>query len=183
MPASTLPRNSLPPLGISLVAPTMPHSKLLASAGSLTSGGHSYYGTHNVLDTQSCFDSTFLYATPLLVSSATLGCTIVDYVVVATTINAFAGRCKFQLFVPIFRTGYVGTASRNNAPSLHATIQAIKNLPYPTLTPPPAIGSISTIYLLSTRPSLPFFPTTFKNVASTLPSHNYMMDYLPTCRT
>jgi hypothetical protein len=73
-------------------------------------------------------DSTFPHATPLLVSSATLGPTVVDSVAVATTINAFIDQRKFQLFVPIFCTDYVGTADRNNAASLHATIQAIKKL-------------------------------------------------------
>jgi hypothetical protein len=108
---------------------------VLASAGSLTSGGHSYYGALNFLDTQSCFDSTFPHATPLLVSSATLGTTIVNYVAVATTINAFVDQCKFQLFIPIFCTDDVGTADRNDAASLHATVQAIKKLAISYLNP------------------------------------------------
>jgi hypothetical protein len=101
---------------------------VLASAGFSTSGSHSYYGTLDFLYTQSCFNSTFPHATPLLVSSATLGTSVVDSVAVDTTINAFVHQCKFQLFIPIFRTDYAGTADRNDAASLHATVQAINKL-------------------------------------------------------
>jgi hypothetical protein len=157
---------------------------VLAYAGFSTSGGHSYYGTLDFLDTQSCFDSTFPHATPLLVSSATLGTIVVDSVAVATTINTFVGQCKFQLFIPIFRTGYIGTADRNDAASLHATVQAIKKLAMSYRNPVSGhwVNLTPTIYLPSTQPSLPFSPTTVNYGASSL-SRSFMMDYLPTFRT
>jgi hypothetical protein len=123
---SHTPTTSTVPNTLAIQSPRM--AAVLASAGSSTSGGHAYYCTLNFLDTQSCFDSTFPHATPLLVSSATLGTTVIDSVAVAITINAFVDQCKFQLFLPIFCTGYIGTADRNDAASLHATVQAIKKL-------------------------------------------------------
>jgi hypothetical protein len=41
-------------------------------------------------------------------------------------LNLFLDRCKFQIFLPIFRSNYVGTANLDDAASLHATVQALK---------------------------------------------------------
>jgi hypothetical protein len=41
-------------------------------------------------------------------------------------LNKFLDLCKFHLFVPIYRSDYVGTFDRDDAASLHATIQSLK---------------------------------------------------------
>jgi hypothetical protein len=106
---------------LSVVSPRM--SAVLASTHSSSS---SYFGTLAFLDSQSEFEAVFPDPVPLLVTSTTAGAVSVDSTTLLTQLLSFIDRCKFQLFVPIFRCDYVGTADRDDASSLHATIQALK---------------------------------------------------------
>ena len=54
---------------------------------------------------------------------------------VSTVIHAFIDQCKFQVFLPIFRSDYVGTANRDDAASLHATVQSLKKYSMPFRNP------------------------------------------------
>ncbi len=106
---------------LSVVSPRM--SAVLAST---TTSSSSYYGTLDFLDSQSEFEAVFPDPVPLLVTPTTAGAVLVDSTTLLTQLLAFIDRCKFQLFIPIFRCDYVGTADRDDASSLHATIQALK---------------------------------------------------------
>jgi hypothetical protein len=106
---------------LSVVSPRM--SAVLAST---TTSSSSYYGTLDFLDSQSEFEAVFPDPVPLLVTPTTAGAVSVDSITLLTQLLSFIDRCKFQLFVPIFRCDYVGTADRDDASSLHATIQALK---------------------------------------------------------
>jgi hypothetical protein len=89
--------------------------------------GASYFGSLDFLDSQSAFDLLFPYPVPLLVTPSSSSVSI-DSTSLLVDLNSFLDRCKFRLFVPIFRYDYVGSSDRNDAASLHATIQALKKL-------------------------------------------------------
>ena len=105
-----------------------PRMAAVLASHSSASCGHSYFGSLDVLDFQSVFDSTFPQPVPILLSSSSAVGSSIDSTSVHDTINAFVDQCKFHCFVPIFRTDYVGTSDRNDAASLHATAQALKKL-------------------------------------------------------
>jgi hypothetical protein len=92
----------------------------------------SYFGPLDFLDSQVAFDAVFPHPVPLLVTSSTSGMSVNSSVLLLEFLS-FVDRCKFHLFVPIFR---VGTANRDDAASLHATIQALKR---PAMSYPHAI--------------------------------------------
>jgi hypothetical protein len=86
--------------------------------------------------TPNLFDLTFPQPISLLLSSSCSNYPV-NSLSVRSTINSFADQCKFHLFVPIFRTGYVGTADRNDSASLQATVQALKKLAMSSWHPTP----------------------------------------------
>jgi hypothetical protein len=96
---------------------------VLVTAGT---SGSSYYGSLDFLDSQASFDLTFHRPAPLLVTvSPTVGL-LIDSISPPASLNTFLDQCKFRVFIPIFRSDYVGTADRDDAASLHATVQALK---------------------------------------------------------
>jgi hypothetical protein len=97
---------------------------VLASAGSSCS---SYFGSLDFLDSQSAFNTIFPHPVPLLFLNSSTGVTI-DSISLSVILDKFLDRCKFHLFVPIFRFDYVGTFARDDAASLQATISALKRL-------------------------------------------------------
>jgi hypothetical protein len=99
-------------------------------AANTSSGGFSYHGSLDFLDSQSIFDSTFPVPTPLIVTKSS-----VDAVSIRKAINLVIDQCKFRAFVPIFRSDYVGTADRNDSLSLHATVQTLKKFNMSTRNP------------------------------------------------
>jgi hypothetical protein len=98
---------------------------VLASSGT---SGFSYFGSLEFLDFQSAFDITFPNPSPLVATTTSSSGLSLDFASIPVSITAFVDSCKFQLFVPLFRTDYVGHAARDDAASLHATVQAIKKL-------------------------------------------------------
>jgi hypothetical protein len=104
----------------SLLSPRM--SAVLASS---TASRSSYFGSLDFLDCQATFDSTFPKPVPLLVTISSNGVSL-DSLSLSVSLNKFIDHCKFHLFVPIFRSDYVGTFIRDDAASLHATLQALK---------------------------------------------------------
>ncbi len=114
-------------------SPTKPSAdsaspRMAAVLASSNASGSSYLGSLDFLDIQSAFDITFPHPTPLVLTISTNSGLSVDYVSIPLAVTAFVDLCKFQLFVPLFRTDYVGIANRDDAASLHATVQAIKKL-------------------------------------------------------
>jgi hypothetical protein len=97
---------------------------ILASSNGSSLSGHSYYGSLDFLGCQKSFNLICPHPTPLLLSVSHSGKPTVDTVTISANISTFTDRCKFELFIPLFRTNYVGTADRNDANSLHASIQA-----------------------------------------------------------
>jgi hypothetical protein len=95
---------------------------VLASTSKTTS---SYFGSLDFLDCQSIFDATFPRPVPLLVTPSPAGASV-DSTSLLSDLNLFIDGCKFHLFVPIFRSDYVGSSDRDDTASLHATIQALK---------------------------------------------------------
>ena len=114
---------ALPPPALALVSPRM--TAVLAST---VASGSSYYGSLDFLDSQSVFDLTFPNPLPLRVIPSSTTSLSVDSLSLQQSLTAFIDQCKFQVFLPIFRSDYVGTADRNDAASLHATVQALKKL-------------------------------------------------------
>jgi hypothetical protein len=104
-----------------LLSPRM--SAVLASS---SASGSSYFGSLGFLDSQAEFDSTFPQPVPLLVSVSTTTGLSIDSLSLLAALNLFLDHCKFQIFLPIFRSDYVGTANHNDAASLHVTVQALK---------------------------------------------------------
>jgi hypothetical protein len=94
-------------------------------ASTITSSS-SYFGPLDFLDSQLAFDTTFLHPVPLLVTLSSATSVSIDSVTALLAIHKFVDQCKFLLFLPIFGSEYVGTADRDDAGSLHATIQALK---------------------------------------------------------
>jgi hypothetical protein len=100
---------------------------MAAALASGSAGGHSYYGSLNFLDSQAVFDLVFPHPIPTLIVASSTSSSV-DSNSVRDVITTFANQCKFQLFVPIFWTDYVGTADRNDSASLQATVHALKKL-------------------------------------------------------
>jgi hypothetical protein len=94
----------------------------------LANSSHSsYFGPLDFLDSQTAFDLIFPNPVPLLVTTSPTGASI-DSLSLSVSLDKFLDTCKFQLFVPIFRSDYVGTFTRNDAASLQATVAALKKL-------------------------------------------------------
>jgi hypothetical protein len=111
-----------PPPPAVLVSPRM--SAVLAADGS---SEFTYRGSLDFLELQSCFDTVFPHPTPSQFGYSNSS-SVLDTNSIPTAISCFVDQCKFVVFVPIFRTDYVGTADRNDATSLQATVRAIKDL-------------------------------------------------------
>jgi hypothetical protein len=128
---------------------------VLASSTGSSLSGHSYYGSLNFLDSQQSFDTIFPHPTPLLLSLSHSGNPTINTHTISATLTTFIDRCKFELFISLFRTDYVGTKDCNNASSLHATVQALKKLAisyrnpqtgtWTNLTPDELFASYSTL--------------------------------------
>ena len=88
--------------------------------------GSSFHGSLDFLDSQPAFQTTFPQPVPLLVSITSSSAVSVDSHSLSVALNKFLDLCKFHLFIPIYRSDYVGTFDRNDAASLHATIQSLK---------------------------------------------------------
>jgi hypothetical protein len=92
----------------------------------------SYFGSLEFLDFQVEFDSTFPNPTPLFITPAPSNFSVplsIDSTSAPTVIHNFLiDQCKFQVFLPIYRSDYVGTANHDDAASLHATVQTLKKL-------------------------------------------------------
>jgi len=108
-------------------APPLPalSPKMQAVLATSRTSHSSYFGPLDFLDSQVAFDAVFPNKIPLLVTSSTSGVSV-DSNSILLDLLSFVDRCKFHLFVPIFRVDYVGTADRDDAAALHATIQALK---------------------------------------------------------
>jgi hypothetical protein len=78
----------------------------------------SYFGSLDFLDSQSVFDSAFPNPVPLLVTVSSTASVSIDSTSLLADINLFIDRCKFRVFVPIFRSDYVGTSDRDDAASM-----------------------------------------------------------------
>jgi hypothetical protein len=102
-----------------LLSPRM--SAVLAPS---TASSSSYFGSLDFLDSQSAFDSTFPHPVPFLVTTTSPGVSV-DSLSLLVALNHFINQCKFCLFVPIFRSDYVGTFDQDDCVSLHATLQAL----------------------------------------------------------
>jgi hypothetical protein len=134
-------------------------SAVLASS---SASGSSYFGSLGFLDSQAEFDSTFPQPVPLLVSVSTTTGLSVDSLSLVAALNLFLDRCKFQIFLPIFRSDYVGTTNRDDAASLHATVQALKRHAMTSRNPVSGhwINLTSLMSYMQLTPNLPlFFPT------------------------
>jgi hypothetical protein len=165
-------------------APPLPalSPKMQAVLATSRTSRSSYFGPLDFLDSQVAFDAAFPNKIPLIVTSSTSGVSV-DSSAILLDLLAFVDRCKFHLFVPIFRVDYVGTADRDDAAALHATIQALKR---PAMSYRHAItGHWSILPPMSSSsctPTLPlFFPVKFLFGASTL-SPNLWMPYPMNCR-
>jgi hypothetical protein len=106
-------------------APSAISPRMTAVLASTSTSGSSYFGSLDFLDVQSAFDTTFPRPIPLLVTVLPSSVSI-DSTSLLSELNKFIDDCKFHLFVPIFRSDYVGSSDRNDLASLHATIQALK---------------------------------------------------------
>jgi hypothetical protein len=108
-------------------APTVPalSPRMATVLASPTASRSSYFGPLEFIDSQAAFDSTFPKPVPLLVTTSSNGVSI-DSLSLSVALNQFLDQCKFYLFVPIFRSDYVGTLARDDSASLHATLQALK---------------------------------------------------------
>ena len=99
--------------------------KMKAVLAATSTSSSSYFGSLDFLDSQAAFDAVFPTPVPLLVARSSSGVSV-DSTSLTLALLSFVDRCKFHLFVPIFRCDYVGTADRDDATSLHATIKALK---------------------------------------------------------
>ena len=99
---------------------------MTAVLNSNSSFSSSYFGPLNFLDTQVAFDSIFPNLTPLSVTVSSTGASI-NSLLLPALLDKFIDCCKFHLiFLPFFRSDYVGTFARDDAASLQATVSAIK---------------------------------------------------------
>jgi hypothetical protein len=89
----------------------------------------SHFGSLEFLDSQCEFDRTFPNPIPLNVTPSASNRSVplsTDSASVSTVIHAFIDQCKFQVFLPIFCSDYIGTANPDDTASLHATVQSLK---------------------------------------------------------
>ena len=105
-----------------------PRMNTLLSPSGFADAHFTYHGPLDFLDSQTSFDSLFSPPAPVRLTVASTGVPTLDSISAARAITAFVDNCKFRIFIPIFRSDYVGTADRNDAASLHATVQALKKL-------------------------------------------------------
>ena len=99
--------------------------RMTAVLASSNTSGSSYFGSLEFLDSQLAFDATFPNPVPLVVAVSPSGVSI-DSTFLRISLNQFIDCCKFHLFIPLFRSDYVGSSNRDDTASLHATIQALK---------------------------------------------------------
>ena len=112
-----------------VAAPLVPalSPRMSAVLTSTRSSGSSFFGTLDFLDSQSAFDLVFPRPVPLSVTASPTGATV-DSISLPISLEKFLDQCKFHLFIPIFRSDYVGTFARDDAASLQATVTALKKL-------------------------------------------------------
>jgi hypothetical protein len=115
-------------------APLLLSPRMTAVLTSTSTSGSSYFGPLDFLDSQPAFDSIFPHPLPLLVTTSSLGVSV-DSLSLPLLLDKFLDRCKFHLFVPIYRSDYVGTVARDDAASLQATIVALKKLSMSSRSP------------------------------------------------
>ena len=110
-------------------APTLLSLRMTAVLASTNDSGSSYFGSLEFLDFQAEFDHTFPNPIPLFITPAPSDLSVplsIDSTSSSTVIHNFIDQCKFQVFLPIYCSNYVGTANRDDAASLHATIRTFK---------------------------------------------------------
>ena len=104
---------------------------MTAVLASTNESSSSYFGYLEFLDFQAEFDRTFPNPTPLFITPAPSDLSVplsIDSTSAPTVIHNFIDQCKFQVFLPIYCSDYVGTANRDDTASLHATVQTLKKL-------------------------------------------------------
>lgn len=109
--------------------------RMTAVLNSTSTSGSSYFGPLDFLDFQASFDLTFPHPVPLSVTASPNAGALVDSLSLTVLIDKFIDRCKFHLFVPIYRSDYVGTFARDDAASLQATVAALKKLSMSSRSP------------------------------------------------
>ena len=112
-------------------APALFSPRMTAVLASTNDPSSSYFGSLEFLDFQVEFDRTFPNPTPLFIAPAPSDLSVplsIDSTSAPTVIHNFIDQCKFQVFLPIYRSDYVSTANRDDAASLHATVQTLKEL-------------------------------------------------------
>ena len=98
------------PVPAPVPAPILLSPRMTAVLASTHDSSSSYFGPLAFLDSQSDFDRTFPNPIPLLVTPSASDCSVplsIDSASVSTVIHAFIDQCKFQIFLPIFRSDYV----------------------------------------------------------------------------
>ena len=96
---------------------------------STNNSSSSYFGYLKFLDFQAEFDRTFLNSIPLFITPAPSKLSVplsIDSTSASTVIHNFIDQCKFQVFLPIYHSDYVGTTNCDDAASLHATAQTLE---------------------------------------------------------
>ena len=119
------------PVPAPVPVPTLLSPHIIAVFDSTNDFGSSYFGSLEILDFQSKFDCTFPNSTPLFVMPSPSKLSIpmsIDSTFALTVIHEFVDQCKFQVFLPINCSDYVGTANRDDAASLHTKVQTLKKL-------------------------------------------------------
>ena len=118
-----------------------------------------HFTYHGPLDFLPSFDSLFSPPAPVRLTVASTGVPTLDSISAAHAITAFVDNCKFRIFIPIFRSDYVGTADRNDAASLHATVQALKKLSMSSRHP--TSGSWINLSPMNYLPNIIYSPLSF----------------------
>ena len=113
-------------------APALFSPRMTAVLASTNDPSSSYFGSLEFLEFQVEFDRTFPHPTSLFTTPApsdlSVPLSIDSTSVPRTIIHNFIDQCKFQMFLPIYRSDYVGTANRDDAASLCTTVQTLKKL-------------------------------------------------------
>lgn len=121
-------RNPTIPVPAPVAAPTLLSPRMTAALASTNDSSSSYFGSLEFLDSQSAFDRTFPHPIPFIVTPSASNRSVplsIDSASVSKVIHAFINQCKFRIFLPIFRSDYIGTANRDDAASLLATVQSL----------------------------------------------------------
>jgi hypothetical protein len=108
-------RNPIIPVPVPVPASTLLLPRMTAVLASINDSSSSYFGSLAFLDSQSEFDCTFPNPIPLIVTPSVSNRSVplsIDSASVSTVIHAFIDQCKFQMFLPIFRSDYVGTVGK-----------------------------------------------------------------------